>query len=734
MAQNFVEDFHKNIEGRRVDDLLECLLFLSQYYERISSRESLTAGLPIHGDEMTPSMFMKASKKIGLISKPICRKIEEIKNDILPAVVLLEENKASVLLKIDREKEQVLLAFPENDMGEQWVSYEDFYHGYGKNQDYTKNIIIVKAAYNFERKVDRDIEIEEPKQWFWNVMKQNVKIYSYVIVAAIFINLFVLFIPLFTMNVYDRVLPNKAIDTLTVLVVGISMIIIFDLILKLIRSYFLEQASQKADIKMSTKIFDQLLNIKLDSKPASTGLFVSRLQSFESVREFFTAATLAVLVDIPFIILFIAVIFYIGGPLGFVSVVTVIVVLIFSFFMQKPIKKAILNSAKEDQIKQTTLTEAVTGLEIIKGVRAQNRMFKHWDRSISQTSYYGNKSIHLSQIVTYVTGFVSQFSSIAIVAFGVVLASNGELTMGGIIAAMLLNSRVIAPVSQIVGMIIRIDRTMLSLNNIDEIMQMPVERDRLQKYLSRPSLSGDIIFKDVHFSYKERNFDTLKNINFTIPKGEKVGIVGKVGSGKSSLAKLLLNLYEPTKGSILIDQTDVRQIDPVDLRRAIGYVPQEPFLFMGTIKDNITIGEPFATDESILEASKIAGVHEILGKHEAGYDLTVGERGEGLSGGERQAVTLARAILSKPEILILDEPTNAMDELSENKFIKQLEQIIKDKTVIIISHKPSILRLVDRIIVLDNGQIVADDAKKNVLTKFQKPKNTLQKGNENVKI
>lgn len=259
---------------------------------------------------------------------------------------------------------------------------------------------------------------------------------------------------------------------------------------------------------------------------------------------------------------------------------------------------------------------------------------------------------------------------------------------------------------------------MLSLNNIDEIMQMPVERENNRKYLSRPDLDGDIIFKDVNFAYKDQKFDVLKNINISIKKGERIGIIGKIGSGKSTLAKLLLNLYEPSNGSILVDNTDIRQIDPVDLRRSLGYVPQEPFLFMGSIKDNITIGEQYATDEQILKASLIAGVHDFLGKHEKGYDLIIGERGEGLSGGERQAVTLSRAILSNPNILVLDEPTNMMDELSENQFKKKLANIITDKTVIIITHKSSLLSLVDRLIVVEDGKIIADGPKENIIASF----------------
>lgn len=712
--------FEKIADSREVDTLLHSLLFLAKFYERPTSKEALTIGLPMYNSQMTPSMFIMASKRIGLISKPVKRELKDIQNLALPCVILLEDNKACVLLEINRQDGIALIVLPEISDGQIEISLDELNKKTKTDLSLNKNLIIIKPAYNFEKKIDREIEIDSSKNWFWKTMKKNMRIYSLVIIASIFINLFVVFTPLFTMNVYDRVLPNKAIDTLTVLVIGIVLIIVFDLVLKLIRSYFLERASQRADIRMSTKIFDQLLNIRLDSKPSSTGQFVSRLQSFETVREFFTSATISILVDIPFIFIFIAVIFYIGGPLGYISLITVFLVLTFSFIMQKPIKKTILNSAKEDQIKQTTLTEVVSGLEIIKGVRAQSRMRTHWERAISQTSYYGNKSIHLSQIVTYITGFISQLSSIAIVALGVYLASEGEITMGGIIAAMLLNSRVIGPISQIVGMVIRIDRTLLSLNNIDEIMKMPVERHDAKRYLSRPDLNGDIVFKDVSFSYKDRNFGILKNINLKIKQGEKVGIVGKIGSGKSTLLKLLMNLYEPSSGSILVDQTEVRQIDPVDLRRSMGYVPQEPFLFMGNIRDNITIGDPFASDEEIIQASRIAGVHDMISKHESGYDLMIGERGEGLSGGERQSITLARAILSNPKILLLDEPTNLLDDLSEQKFRRSLKAIIEDKTLIVVTHKPSILSLVDRLIVVEDGKIIADGPKTEVLSGFRK--------------
>ncbi len=705
-------DFDNVVENREVDTLLESLLFLSKFHKRAASAESLISGLAIHGSVMTPAMFIKSAKRVGLVAKPVKRKVEKIENMSLPAVALFNTNKACVVLNVNVLKNQITVIIPDLSLGEITISLDDF------KKEYSGNLLIIKPAYNFENRVDKDVKVYEAKRWFWSTMKKNLKIYYLVILAAILINLFVIAVPLFTMNVYDRVLPNKAVDTLWVLVSGIAIVLIFDFILKLLRAHFIEQAGKRADIRMSSKIFDQLLNIKLNAKPSSTGMFVSRLQSFESVREFFTTATITAFVDLPFVALFIAIIFFIGGPLGYVSIATVFIAILFSWIMQRPIKDTILKSAKEDQIKQTVLTEAVTGLEIIKSVRAQNRMRTHWEKSISQTSYYGNKSHYLSQIVTYFVGFISQFSSIGIVAAGVLLANEGEVTMGAIIAAMILNGRVIAPVSQIVGMIIRLDRTMISLNNIDEIMNMPVERSAHQHYLSRENLDGDIVFKNVNFSYNDQNFKVLKDVNFTIKKGEKVGIIGKIGSGKSTIAKLLMNLHEPTDGSILIDNTELRQIDPVDLRRAIGYVPQEPFLFMGTIKDNITIGDQFATDEEILRASKIAGVHDFLGKHQAGYDLQVGERGDGLSGGERQSVTLARALVSNPNIMIFDEPTNSMDDLSEEQFKNKVANIVKDKTVIVITHRPSILSIVDRLIVIDDGKIIADGPKAKIISSF----------------
>lgn len=701
----------KNLKDRRkVDDLLGCLLFLSKYHKRETSAESVTFGLPIHNTSMNISMFQEAAEKIGLITKTVKRNnLNDITKLALPSVLILKKNRACVLLDYDLENDTASVILPGLSTGETSMSISKL------ESEFNGEVIIIKPEYNFNNRIEKEVVVENPKEWFWGTMFRNKGIYKQVMIVSLFINIFILATPLFTMNVYDRVLPNNAIETLWVLFFGITIVMVFDFILKVLRSHFLGIASKRADTVMSNMIFNHLLNIKMDAKPSSTGQFISRLQSFESVREFFTSATIAAVVDLPFVLIFIVVIIYIAGPLAYITVFTVLISILLSWYMQKPLKSLIEKSVKEEQIKQTTLIEAVSGLEIIKSVKAQNRMKTHWDNSINKTVHYSDKSHFLSQSITYFTAFISQFSNIAIVAGGVYLAQDGEITMGAIIAAMILNGRVIAPVSQLVGMIIKFDKTMLSLNNLDEIMKMPVEKEN-KSYISRPNLKGSIQLKDLNFSYKDQNHETLKNINITIKQGEKVAILGKIGSGKSTLLKLIMNLYEPTKGSVLIDDLDTRQIDPTDLRHAIGSVPQEPFLFMGTIKDNLTIGEQYVSDEELLRVSKIAGLDEFLGKHEAGYDLLVGERGEGLSGGERQSVTLARALISDPNIIMLDEPTNSMDRQTEKSFIKKMKEIVDNKTLIVVTHKTSLLQLVDRVIIVENGQVVVDGPKNEVFT------------------
>jgi ATP-binding cassette subfamily C protein LapB len=695
-------------EKREIDPLLESLVFLSKYYQRTTSRTSLTYGLAIHNNSMSVDSFITSSKRIGLIPKVVERELSNISTLALPSILLLEGNKACVLTSLNLTTAEIIL--PGLSDGVTTISIKEL------EEDYIGKVIIIKPKYNFHSRIANEIVIPKPNEWFWGALKRNVHIYKNVIVSAIIINIFVLASPLFSKNVFDRVLPNNAIETMWAMTAGIAMVMIFDLILKMLRAHFIGKAGKRADVIISNNIFNKLLDIKLDERPGSTGQFVSKLQSFESVREFFTSATVAAMVDIPFILFFIAIIFYFAGNLGWIPVIATVLILGFAYWIRKKSAAISEQSSKEDQLKQTTLHETVAGLEVVKSIRAHNRMKVHWEQALSQTTYYNEKLQFLTQINSFFTAFVSQVANIAVMIVGIYMAMNGDSTMGGIVAAMMLSGRVLQPLGQIVGLLVRWNKTMTSFNNLNELMALDTENQGTN-FLSRPNIKGDIEFKDVTFNYKDQTYEALKDINLTIKEGEKVAILGKIGSGKSTLYKMIMNLYSPTSGSVLVDNTDVRQIDPADLRRTVGCVPQEPFLFMGTVKDNITIAEQYVSDEELVDVSKITGVHEFLGRHEAGYDLVVGERGEGLSGGERQAVTLARALISNPEVLIMDEPTNSMDKQSENVFIKNIKGVIQDKTFILITHKPSLLVLVDRVIIINNGKIVADGPKEEILAK-----------------
>ena len=707
------KDLKKLNNNRQVDSLLECLVFLSKYYHRSTSKASLISGFALHNNSMSVDNFTESSKRIGLLTKIAQRKLSDISKLALPTVLLLDKNRACILVDIDESKREVTVILSGLSEGQTIMTFEHL------EKEFLGTILIIKPTYNFHNRISDEIKIDEPKEWFFGAMKKNIYIYKKVIIAAIMINLFVLATPLFMKNVFDRVLPNNAIETLWAMAFGIGFIMIFDFILKLIRAYYIGKAGKIADVIMSNKIFNQVLNIKLDVKPSSTGQFISRLQSFSSVRDFFTSATVATLVDIPFVLLFLSVIFYFSGILGYVPLAAAIIILLFTYIMQKKTKYISEKASKEEQLKQTTLHETISGLEIVKSVGANSRMKAQWDQALTQTTYYNEKLQYLSQINSFFTSFISQLANIGIIILGVYLTLKGDITMGGIVAAMMLNGKVLGPLGQIVGMMLKYETTLISLNNIDEIMKLEVEKKTIN-LLSRPNLEGDIEFHDVTFKYKDQNFEALKNISLKIKKGEKVAILGKIGSGKSTLTKLILNLYSPTTGSILVDNTDIRQIDPADLRQSIKSVPQESFLFMGSVKDNITISEQYVTDEEMIEASKLAGVHDFLGKHEAGYDLLIGERGEGLSGGERQSITLARALVSNPKILIMDEPTNSMDRQTETQFINKMKNISSDKTFIIVTHKMALLTLVDRVIIMDNGKIIADGPKEKVLSSKSK--------------
>ncbi len=426
-----------------------------------------------------------------------------------------------------------------------------------------------------------------------------------------------------------------------------------------------------------------------------------------------------VLIDLPFIFVFIGVIALIGGPIAFVPLAAIPLIVGMGFYLQKPLRKVTKESMHESALKNALLFETIIGLETIKVQAAEGHTQRNWEELTEKASRTSVKSRQLSAFAQNWAVFIQQLASVGIVFVGVFMIAEGNITMGALIACVILSGRIMGPLAQIAGLMTRLNQSREALAQLDDLMKKPVERPMDKHFISLPDMRGRIEFRDVVFSYPGQTTPSLNNMSFTINPGERVGIIGAVGSGKTTIERLLINLYEPSSGSVQIDGTDVRQIDPGDLRRSVGAVQQSPQLFYGSVRDNITMGHETAPDSAVLKAAELSGVMEFLKDSSAGLDTQVGERGEALSGGQRQAVAIARSLLYDPPILVLDEPTASMDPASENRLRKRLEVLCRNKTTILITHKGAMLSLVDKLILIDRGRIVAFGPKDDVIRKLQ---------------
>jgi ATP-binding cassette subfamily C protein LapB len=490
--------------------------------------------------------------------------------------------------------------------------------------------------------------------------------------------------------------------------------------MKALRGYFIDVAGKRSDVILSATIFEKVMGIKMENRPKSVGAFANNLSEFESFRDFLTSATLTTLIDLPFLFIFLAVIYMLGGSLAVIPLVVLPLAIIGGIAVQKPLKNTITELFKYSSQKGATLIESLTNLDSIKQTGAEGQMQAKWEQNVGQIARLGLKSRFYSSMAVNLTAFLTQMASISVVIFGVYKISEGELTTGGLIACTILTGRALAPIGQIASLLTRYHQARTSLDTLTHMMSLPVEREPGKKYVHRPSFKGDIEFKNISFSYPEQPIKALDNVSFKIKSGERVAFIGRIGSGKSTIEKLMLGLYAPQEGSILIDGTDIRQIDPSDLRRQIGYVPQDISLMFGSIKDNITMGSRYADDASILHAAEIAGVTQFVNRHPEGFDMPVGERGASLSGGQRQSVAVARSMLLSPPIYIMDEPSNSMDNSTEARFKEKLSEQLAHQTLILVTHRASLLTLVDRLIVMDGAKIVADGPKENVLEALKK--------------
>jgi ATP-binding cassette subfamily C protein LapB len=689
------------------DALLECLLYICRHNRLATTRDALTSGLPLENGKLNPELFKRSAERLRLEVTVKQGGLTSLFQPQADVTLLLNNHRACQLINIDESQHFAQVVFPDLSPDAVTMSLADL------AAEYSGYALITKQTFMFDARTP-EVGRVKVRHWFWGTLAENKGIYRDVMVAALLINIFALAMPLFTMNVYDRVVPNKAVETLWVLGIGVALIVLGDLLLRSMRAYFLDWASARIDVKLSAQIMEKVLGTRYEAKPNSVGSFASNLRSFESVRDFITSATVVTLIDLPFGIIFLIVIAWINPYMVLPALIGGAVVLIYSLSVQTKMHDLSETMYRASAQRNATLIESLVGLETVKSMGVEGQMQGKWEKSALFLSEVGSKLKLLSSSITNGTYALQQIISVAIVILGVYLISNGDLTMGGLIACSQLTSRGLAPISQIAGLFTQYHTAATSLKSLDEVMGKPVERNKGVNFLSRPAFRGEIEFKNVSFKYPGSDELALNRVSFRIRPGEHVGLIGRMGSGKTTINKLILGLYQPTEGAILIDGIDARQIDPAELRRSIGYVQQDNHLFYGSLRENITLRHPHADDQSVLQAAQVGGIADFVNAHSKGFDLEVGERGDTLSGGQRQGVGIARAFVTQPQIVLLDEPTSAMDHSGEETVKRNIAEATADKTMIVISHRNAMLELAERLIVIDSGQVVADGNKEDV--------------------
>lgn len=698
----------------RGDALADCLHIITRLHGRAVSTSALLAGLPASDDGISPQIFVRAAENNGYAARIVKRPLRKISKLLLPAVLLLKDGEACVLTSFpDRKTARVML--PEAGFGTSDLALTDL------DKQCTGYAIFVQPEFGLDESRLGNVGQQGSRFWFWGALWRYRRYYVEAIFSGAIVNLLAVATSLFIMNVYDRVVPNNATETLMVLAAGTAMAVGFEFLARNLRAYFLDTAGKKADLILASTLFAQALGIRIEARPPSAGAFAAQLREFESLRDFISSATLTTIIDIPFVAFFIWVIFLIGGPLYIVPLLVVPAVLLVGLIAQIPLAYLMRQHLKEAALKHGLLVEAVDGIEILKTLCAEGGVQGRYEDYTALTSRSATRSRMISSAVVNFAMLAQQLTTILMVVWGVFLIGEGELTVGALIACVILTGRGLAPLHQVASLMTRYQSARASHTTLNAMMDRPVERPARRQFLERPSIDGAIGLEQVGFAYPGQKLEVISDVSINIAAGEHVGILGRIGSGKSTLLKLILGLYAPAKGAIRIDGVDMDQFDPIDVRSQIGYVAQDTRLFQGSLRENITMGYPHAEDADVLEAARLSGLDKIVAQQPDGFETVVGERGDGLSGGQRQAVAISRALIKKPRILLLDEPTSAMDHSAEQSFITNVGAYAENKTLVLVTHKPTLLNLVSRLIVVDRGKVIMDGPRDDVLKRLMQP-------------
>jgi ATP-binding cassette, subfamily C, bacterial LapB len=697
------------------DPLLDCLVEVCRLHGQGASRASLSAGLPLVKGRLNLELAERAAARAGMATRLQRLALDRIDTAALPAILILADNQACVLLGHDTQgNARVLLA--ETGQGAVTMAPAEL------AARYAGVTFFVRPHFRFDSRTP-EVRSTGRGHWFWSATKAQRFVYRDVLAAAALVNIFALAFPIFSMNVYDRVVPNQATETLWALAIGIVLVLCADLWLRTLRSRFVDEASARIDVALSATLLERVLGLKMAHRPESVGSFASQLRGFEQVRDFIASGTVTALIDLPFTLLFIAVLTWLSPWLALPVVLVFALIVVIGWVLQHRLHQLSETTWQAAAQRNATLIESLTGLETIKTQGAEGVIQARWERNNLFLARMNVRMRALSSGAMYSTAWLTQGVSVAVIVIGVYLINERQLTMGALIAASMLAGRALAPAGQVIGLLMQYQGARTALESLDKLMAKPVERPSAAEgtapFIERRALKGEIEFRNVRFAYPNRDDAALDGVSFRIAAGEHVALIGRVGSGKSTIQRLVMGLYEPSAGEVLLDGVDVRQLDPADVRRNIGYVSQDVLLFHGSLRDNICFGLPYADDGAVVAAAEVSGLHDFINRHPRGFDMAVGERGESLSGGQRQAVGIARAVLHDAPLLMLDEPSSAMDFSTETHVAQRLAAFAQGKTVLLVTHRTSLLSLVERVIVIDNGRVVADGPRERIMHALQ---------------
>lgn len=668
-------------------------LFLREFGIR-KSTAAIRDAVDISHTYIGPKEAVSALSNFGLKASFGNIKLKKLSEDFFPLIAFNKDGRA-LLVNSAPMDDKIFVTDIANKNKKEEISFSDF------SSDFSGYVIIAKQLTLREKE-------ERTGHWFFSAFRKSKWTYAQVMIAAMVSNFLSLTTALFTMTVYDRIIPNGAFESLIALSIGVIIALGFDFLIKSLRARFIDTASKKADLEISRRLFERILTLTPSEQRQKTGAMAGTIREFETLREFFNSSTLVVLIDLPFVFFFIYVISLIAGPLAYVFLTAVPLVIIVGLGIQPFLARITKGSVESGMNKQAVLVETLNGLETVTATGSGKLMRKRYEDALNDQADSGNKIRALSMFIVNFAASVQQYAQVGAIFFGVYLIVEGTITQGALIGAVILGGRTMGPLSQLANTLSRVNGALTSYRNLAKLIGKKFNSASDLSPISRPSFDGEIEFKNVSFSFEGAGQPTINNISFKIPAGQKVALVGKMGSGKSTLSKLIAGILEPTSGAILIDGVDVRQIDQADIRKNIGIMLQDSWLFSGTIRENIQMGFNEYEDDHVLNICKVAGVDDFVGSQPKGYDLEIRERGIGLSGGQRQTINLARSLLHDPKVLLLDEPTSSMDQGTEKKVVSSLTEFSKDKTMMIVTHRNPILTMVDRVFVLDNGKIISD--------------------------